>query len=88
MPRDARLPRIPRRALDGSEVEQIPTLGETKTDHPMTASLKMLGNRKTKLAAMPGEENAHDDRIALPTPRVDMQAGPAPARQGRAVRSV
>ncbi len=48
-----------RRALDGSQVEQIRTVGEIKPGDRVTAPVKMLGDGNTDLAPMPSDENSH-----------------------------
>jgi hypothetical protein len=78
-----------RRALDRSEFEQIRTLGEIKPDHHVAASLEVLSYGDAHVAAMPGDENAHGARIALPTTRVLVAIEARADHEGSAlVRSV
>jgi hypothetical protein len=51
--------------VDGREVEQVPALGEIEADHYVAAALEQLDRARSDVAAVPGDKDAHRDRIAL-----------------------
>jgi hypothetical protein len=57
-----------RRALDGSEVEEVGSLEEIKAHDQVATALEIGRYVTTDPTAVTGDENAHGDRIAVPAP--------------------
>jgi hypothetical protein len=53
------------RAGDGAEVEHVVALGEVEAHDRIAAALELGYDVAADPAAMPSEENAHRDRIAV-----------------------